>query len=205
MPKREPTAPTIDFSEELLVADPLENPEVANDAEPVEAPAVTDASFFASPEFSKIIKSMVDNELAKVAQGRNSIVAPGQHAAPSVTPSDAFLKHYRCDASPEMEILELDMSSEAPHLTPKDGQMIRFRRGHFFATTENQVKQIEWMIAGARGVPDAKTKFGGVTGIYEDSGEVLYHCPYGCSAEQFVTASKDAYHAHLRATHNVEI
>ena len=202
---KEPKAP--DYSADLFdderVIDPLEQVEVVdieND------PVVNAQPAFDLPDMSVMIKQLVEAELQKQAQGRNSMIDASARNAPAVTPEVKYLKHYRCDSSPEMEVLELDMESEAPHLTPKPGAgMMKFRRGHFFAMTENQVKQIEWMRAGARGVPDAKTKFGGVSGIYEDSGEILYYCPYGCTADQFVTASKDAYHAHLRATHNVEI
>lgn len=213
MPRtREPQAPVleVDHSEELFYGEePLEQVEFDDDvvvnATPDPEPEVNDASFFASPQFTQIIQQMVDAELQKQAQGRNTMIDSAAHNAPAVAPDIQYLKHYRCDSSPEMEIVELDMSADFPHLSPTKNPPIRFRRGHFFATTENQVKQIEWMVAGSRGVPDAKSKFGGVVGIYEDSGEVLYYCPYGCSPEQFVTASRDAYNAHLRATHNVEI
>lgn len=124
--------------------------------------------------------------------------APKQEA-----PKFNFLKHYRNDVSPELEVLELDMSADVPQLEPFPGQYIRFRRGHFFATTENQVKQLDWMLNEATHSADTSQVLGGNRAIYEDDGEKIYYCTAGCSRADFHTASEASYKAHMRAVHGV--
>lgn len=198
-----PVAPTVDVED---IADPLMSVEVEEEVQ--ETDPNDPFELLKSGALGEAIQKIVNEKVAErigSTGSPNTFVAPGQHATPSV-PVVNYLKHYRNDSSPELEIVELDMSTENPAMNALPGKpTIKFRRGHFFATTENQVKQIEWMLAGAVGVPDAKSKFGGSVGIYEDSGETLYYCPYGCSAEQFVSASKTGLNAHLRAAHNMEI
>lgn len=199
---KQPAAPKVDVDDPLLSVD-------ASEDKPEESQDTTDFEhLLSSGAFSEAINKLVEEQVAsKIGStgSPNKFVAPGQQNAPAVTPTSSFLKHYRNDSSPEIQVVELDMDSESPRLNPLPGSpTIRFRRGHFFATTENQVKQIEWMMAGAKGVTGAKEKFGGSVGIYEDPGEVLYYCPHGCSADVFVSATKSALDAHLRATHGME-
>lgn len=206
-----PAAPKVDV-DDLVVSDPFDGVKVEDMVDTETEAQPFDESddlskLLSQPLFSQAIQKIVDQQVNGRLGGSspNTFVSPGQQNAPTVTPDVSFLKHYRNDSSPEIQIVELDMDSDVPHLNPLPGApTIRFRRGHFFATTENQVKQIEWMIAGARGVDGAKDKFGGSVGIYEDHGETLYFCPYGCPADVFVSASKDALNAHMRATHGVD-
>lgn len=206
---KEPEAPKLSLEDVSQVEDPMLKMDV--NPEETKAPEVAPFdidSILNSGAFASLIDRAVEERVARHPSEPgtvNQFVDQSQSTPAPVVPDHVYLKHYRCDGSPELEIVELDMSADTPRLTAMDGApTMKFRRGHFFATTENQVKQIEWMMAGARGVPDAKQKFGGVVGIYEDSGETLFYCPYGCSADVFVSASKAGLDAHLRATHNVE-
>jgi hypothetical protein len=166
------------------------------------------STLFQSPSFV----ALVEREVAKrVADGQphagpqRFIDASAQSHA-SVKPDFDFLKHYRNDASPELWIQELDMDAIDPRLAPLPGRGMQFRRSHFFATTENQVKQIEWMSSQATHSADGTRVTGGVVGIYEDDGEELFYCPAGCPVDQFApTANKKKFDAHMRAVHGVEV
>lgn len=120
-------------------------------------------------------------------------------------PQFNYLKHFRNDVSPEIMILELDMSSDNPQMNPLSGQYIQFRRGHFFATTENQVKQLEWMMSTAEHTADTTGTLGGNRAIYVDDEEKLFYCTAGCPASEFVSASEAKYKAHMRGVHGINL
>lgn len=163
------------------------------------------AGLFDSPTFQKLVEQAVQSRIASTPQASEASVTGG-NTKPSVKPDFNFLKHYRNDASPELAIQELDMSAEVPQLAAIAGRKMRFRRGHFYATTQNQVDQIEWMINTPTHSADGTRVTGGVLGIYEDDGEVLYYCTAGCGVDQFIpTASQAKFKAHMRAVHQVEV
>ena len=110
-----------------------------------------------------------------------------------------YLKHYRNDVDPNKEYLELDMDTSLPQANPKRGSYIRFRRGHFFATTENQVKQLDWMMSRPSVNPETGEIVGGDSNIYEDDGNNVGRCPYGCEA-YFIPGS-NAHKAHMKNAH----
>ena len=121
---------------------------------------------------------------------------------------EGVLKHYRNDMSPDMRIAAMDMDVIDGGGRPTDaiilGEFLVFRRGHFFATTENQVRQIEWLRTRPTHNPlNPEEVVGGVPTIYEDDGGGLHSCfIQGCG---FITGSYNGLKAHLRATHNVVV
>lgn len=121
------------------------------------------------------------------------------------TPTFNYLGHYRNDVSPELEVQELNMDAEVPQLEPIPGSFIRFRRSHFFATTENQVKQLDWMMGVAEHSADTRDSLGGNRAIYKDDGEKIFYCTAGCSRADFHSASEQRYKAHMRGVHGVEL
>lgn len=150
-----------------------------------------------------IVEKIVEQRL--IAAGVNPADAAQPKLSKAEAPKFDFLKHYRYDGGSginggELTIPEYDMSASNPRLSPLRGQEIRFRRGHFFAVTENQVAQIEWMRQQPILSADGQSAGGGMPGIYEDSGEVIYHCPQGCD---FETVSMDRYRAHMASVHQV--
>lgn len=179
------------------------------------SPAVSNEStqdmlshLFESPAFVALVEREVSKRVAGSGDKRagQQFVEASAQARPSVQPDFEFLKHYRNDASPELFIQELDMSAPNPKAAPIVGRGIRFRRGHFFATTQNQVDQIESMMNAPTHSADGTKVVGGVLGIYEDDGEQLYYCPAGCPIDRFQpTANKKKFQAHMRAVHQVEV
>jgi hypothetical protein len=165
--------------------------------------------FANNPAFSALVQQAVTAQLQRMqGDGRHEqrFVEASQQSDAAVKPDFNYLKHYRNDASPELVIQELDMSKDRPQLHPIPGRVIRFRRGHFFATTENQVQQIDTLTNTPSHSADQRNALGGIVGIYEDDGEVLYHCSAGCGYDSFVPTSSHArYKAHMRAIHNVEV
>lgn len=148
------------------------------------------------------VRQVLDQMNIQPSSGPQKFINSDQQNAPSA-PAFNFLKHYRNDVSPEIEVQELDMSTDEPQLNPIRGSFIRFRRGHFFAASENQVKQLDWMMNAPASSADGMRTIGGNPAIYEDDGEKLYYCTAGCPASEFVSASEKKYKAHMRAVHGV--
>lgn len=97
------------------------------------------------------------------------------------------------------------MNAPYPQMEPIPGSFIRFKRGHFFAVTENQVKQLDWMLNEAEHSADTSQVLGGNRAIYVDDDEKLYYCTAGCDKNDFVSASEAKYKAHMRGVHGVII
>lgn len=152
-----------------------------------------------------VIKKLIDAGVKQYldTHGISATPAIAEDAPKVPTPEFTFLKHYRNDVSPEIEVQELNMDAEVPQMEPIPGSFLRFRRGHFFATTDNQVKQLDWMLNMAEHSADTSQVLGGNRAIYEDDGEKLYYCTAGCSKEDFVSASEAKYRAHMRGVHGV--
>lgn len=151
----------------------------------------------------KLIEAGVKQQLDAMGIQANTQRVTGSSTAIPDAPQFKFLKHYRNDTSPEILVQELNMDAEVPQLEPIPGQYMRFRRGHFFATTENQVKQLDWMMGMAEHSADTSQSLGGNRGIYEDDNEKIYYCTAGCSRADFHSASEAKFKAHMRGTHGV--
>ena len=140
-----------------------------------------------------------------VAKRPNAAFLPQQ---PVVQPAK-FLKHYRHANSQNIKIMELDMSAldrgENPAIYPIKGSYMQFRRGHFYATTKNQVRQLEWMRQRPKFSANQEQVIGGDPGIYEDDGEQIYYCPAGCSHADVQFASTKSLARHMKSVHNVDV
>lgn len=127
---------------------------------------------------------------------------------PVVQP-DKFLKHYRHANSKNIKIMELDMSAldrgENPAIYPIKGSYMQFTRGHFYATTKNQVRQLDWMSKRPKYSANQEQVVGGDPGIYEDDGEQIYYCPSGCSHADVQFASMKSLARHMKAVHNMDV
>lgn len=119
-------------------------------------------------------------------------------------PEFKHLGHYRNDVSPEIEVQELNMDADVPQLEPIRGKYIRFRRGHFFAETENQKKQLDWMLDMAGHSADTTQSLGGNRAIWlDDDQDKIFYCTAGCTPAEFHAASEAKLKAHLRGVHGV--
>lgn len=173
-----------------------------DDTETVSAPNPqwNPADMLAQFDISKMIADQVAAELAKAnAQSPNPIVHAEQRGRSQPEP-ESYLKHYRCDVSPDLTIVRRNADGDKLG-SPIKGQYIKFRRGHYFATDQDVVDQIEWLMRNPTTSPsNPEQVIGGVPTIYEDDGRDLIRCEY--CPEPFVRGS-NAYKAHLRATHGV--
>lgn len=120
-----------------------------------------------------------------------------------------YLKAYRNSRSPEIEYLELDMSAldrgENPSMFPIKGSYLRFQRGRFYATTQNQVRQLDWLSKRDTVSGDGKAVIGGDPALYEDDGEQILYCPVGCSHAEYHFASTKSLGRHMRAVHHMNV
>jgi hypothetical protein len=166
------------------------------------------------------VQDQINQAVAAAMQGivaRLGINENAMHGTPFIAPDQVrlaaptppkFAKHYRCDSYPELTIQEKDMTAldrgERPESFPIPGSYIKFTRGHCFLQDKdvNKIRQIEAM-RNAPGTLSNGESGGGNPSIYEDDGADIFRCSQGC--ENFITASKNAYKAHMRATHGVEI
>jgi hypothetical protein len=183
-------------------------------------------SILSTLDLDGLINAAVEKKIAerehqiKVNAG-NSVVEAATRVQAS-PPPPKFLKHYRCDTSPNLVIHARTIVDGVPHRSkewstdakawrdpdPLAGKRIQFRRGHFFATEQWQVDLMEWKMSHPSIDPssgaEAPIVVGGNPSIYEDDGiNNVGDCEYGCGLS-FVPGS-NAYKAHLRATHGVGV
>lgn len=170
--------------------------------------AVDLESILSAIDLEALIMQRVDQKIAESVAHQNfnqgnPIVDATQRGHKSITP-EKYLKHYRCDVSPDMQILRRNYNAEEDKLEGSmKGEWMKFRRGHFFAKTQAEVDQIEWMIRHPQLDPtDSSRVVGGNPTIYEDDGKDLVACAY--CGESFVAGS-NSLKSHLRATHGVSI
>lgn len=169
-----------------------------------ETPGWSPEAILDSFNIAEIVERQVAEALAKQQQASgNPIVHAESRVANAVEPQK-YIKHYRCDLSEEAQIQRRAYNPETDRLESRPelkGQYIKFRRGHYFATDQDVVDQIEWMMRNHTVDPTNQERIiGGAPHIYEDDGRDLIRCQY-CD-EPFVRSS-NAYKAHLRATHGV--
>ena len=127
-----------------------------NDQKPV-----TNAETNISEQLSGILSALSTENLTTLINSVLEQKYPG--GIPSVTASDlsdarevmltqdlpqpetGLARHYRNTQHPNIRIQELDMSQVRPQGFPVQGRWIQFTNGHFVATTENQIKQLDFM------------------------------------------------------------
>ncbi len=171
-------------------------------------PAVDIQSIIAALDLGSIIKQQVAEQVEEATRvaalnQSNQIVDATQRGQKSVTP-ERYLKHYRCDVSPDITIqVRLYDADEDKLGAVVKGQRIQFRRGHFFAKEQREVDQIEWMIRHPSLDPtDSSRVIGGNPTIYEDDGKDLVKCAY---CDEVFVAQSNSLKSHLRATHGVDV
>lgn len=154
-------------------------------------------------DLDRLIEARVAEAVAKVTQNPgNPIVDATEREQKAIRP-DRYLKHYRCDVAPDLNVTARNYNAAEDALEGViKGRRIIFRRGHFFATEQWQVDQIEWMMRHSSLDPGGTVVIGGNPTIYEDDGKDLAKCAY-CD-EVFVVGS-NSFKSHLRATHGVSI
>lgn len=143
------------------------------------------------------IAAIVRAELAK-------LLAQQAPAAAPVTIPERYKRVYRCDLYPNLMIQALDMSAldrgERPQSYPIPGLYYQFRNGRFATNDDNAIRQLDWMIATPSQVNGEVA--GGNPAIYVDDGGATYRCT---RCEDFITSSRNAYIAHMKALHGVDI
>jgi hypothetical protein len=192
------------FSEEEMAFMDVADETITEASETIRTNSADVDAILASIDLNKLIEERIAAALSDTSTVRgNPIVDATQREKKTVTP-ERYLKHYRCDVAPEISIQlrNYDEGSDSLSGVVK-GKRMNFRRGHFFATTQEEVDQIEWMMKHPSLDPtDSSRVIGGNPHIYEDDGRDLVQCAY-CS-EVFVSGS-NALKSHLRATHGVAI
>jgi hypothetical protein len=143
---------------------------------------------------------------AKVAEAVAAVKPVDQSPAVTVPTlfEGAYLKHYRCDGPTNsltpLQIQERKMVQRQGEWVPgpvMPGHKMRFIRGHFFAQTENQVRQLDWMMKTPRmraGAVGSHTVMGGRPSIYVDDGLDVVRI----GDDRYVTKGSEAHKAHLR-------
>jgi hypothetical protein len=192
------------FSEEEMAFMDVADETITEASETIRTNSADVDAILASIDLNKLIEERIAAALSDTSTVRgNPIVDATQREKKTVTP-ERYLKHYRCDVAPEISIQLRNYDAGSDSLSGiVKGQRMQFRRGHFFATTQQEVDQIEWMMRHPSLDPtDSSHVVGGNPTIYEDDGRDLVQCAY-CS-EVFVSGS-NALKSHLRATHGVAI
>lgn len=113
-----------------------------------------------------------------------------------------YLKHYRNDVFPQKRYIRMHVDHDADKLVQDRidlGEYIQFSNGHFFATDQRDVDQLEWMRTHPTHDRTGNTVIGGDPSIYidDDSEDVLW-CPE--CRKPFASATK--MEAHRKATHS---
>lgn len=122
---------------------------------------------------------------------------------PTAPQEAIFKKHYRMDNTPEGKFAKLNMAAMRADGTTNPweldekgmplylmkGEWLTFKADHFFATTDDEVEQIEWM------------RSHGYARIYEDNGSQMFNCPVTNCGKNF--GDYAVLQSHLKATHGL--
>jgi len=145
------------------------------------------------------IARIVAEEIAKANLSSKSqpVVEAANREAGYVAPKN-YLEHYRNDLSPDVQITVSDVTNGIKG-EPFKGRIIKFRRGHFFATEQYEVDFLEWVMANPLTDPrDSSKIIGGIPSIYKSDGKDIVACPE--CGEAFVAGS-NALKSHRKASH----
>lgn len=160
-----------------------------------------------SQEVAKSLESLIPSLVTALAQTQvnQNVPAPSPSVmigGPTADAKAQYLKHYRLDGTIDGKFQKIDFmemrkdGAKDPFEMDEKGTLIYVRKGewvnvkgdHFFATDENEVAQVEWMI-------DKGYRF------YEDTGGPELRCPVVNCGKTFGTY--DVLTSHLKATHGV--
>ena len=155
------------------------------------------------------LQGLIDNavqaalEAAGVSQ-KQKVAASAIYQQNPNTPKwkpDHYLKHYRNDVFPQKRYMRMHVNKETDRLFQDRidlGEYIQFVNGHFFATDQRDVDQLEWIRTHPTHDRTGNTVIGGDPSIYvdDDSPDVLW-CPE-CH-KPFASITK--LDAHRKATH----
>jgi hypothetical protein len=149
-----------------------------------------------------LVAQMVSEQLAirEAEKATVKVVDASIRDKQAVEPAK-YLAHYRNDLSPDIQIQMRSINDDGSAGSALRGRYIKFRRGHFFATKEDEVAFIEWLMRTPAFDPtDASRPMGGNPSIYVSDGKDIVACLY-CN-ERFVAGS-NAMKSHMRATHGI--
>lgn len=197
--EQEPEQAVWDVSDDAI-SDAIDAPKINVNGADVEA-------ILKGLDLGKLIEQQVAEQVAKATaeanlNKSNQIVDATQRDKKAFVPQ-RYLKHYRCDVSPDITIQVRTYDPERDTLTGvTKGKRMQFRRGHFFATEQSEVDQIEWMMRHPSLDPSGVNVIGGNPTIYEDDGKDLVKCAY---CEEVFVVGSNSLKSHLRATHGVAI
>jgi hypothetical protein len=147
------------------------------------------------------VLALIDAKVAEAIAKAPRVDAAPVPQVPSLY-EGKYLLHVRCNEKNLLSIRERRMTLDpvTNEYVPGEvipGRKMVFVRGHFFATDENQVRQLEWMMKTPRfraGVVGPNTVLGGRPGLWVDDG--LDTIKIG--EDRWVTRGSEAHKAHLR-------
>lgn len=203
MPAKAPAREEL-FNEEEIAFMDVSNEITSDVSETIRTNSADVDAILSSIDINKLIEERIAAALSNTSMTRgNPIVDATQREKKAFTP-ERYLKHYRCDVSPEIKIALRRYNPDTDTLEGlAKGKWMSFRRGHFFATTQEEVDQIDWMMRHPSLNPtDSSQVIGGNPTIYEDDGRDLVQCAY---CEEVFVSGSNALKSHLRATHGVSI
>lgn len=182
----------------------LKGPSMATSKETVvQTQTVTPMNQVDQSAIELMVSQMVAAKLAEqVERSSTSPIVDATHRDAKVARPKNYLEHYRNDVSPDIEIQMRPINDDGTVGSGVlRGRKIRFRRGHFFATKQDEVDFLNWIMSTPVSDPSDPTKIlGGQPYIYVSDGKELVACAY-CD-EPFVAGS-NALKSHLRATHGI--
>lgn len=157
------------------------------------------------PGLKDLIADQVKAALAQAGVSEKKAAASPVYQLNPNLPSwrpKTYLKHYRNDVFPQKRYIRMHVDHENDKLVQDRidlGEYIQFANGHFFATDQRDVDQLEWMRTHPTHDRTGATVIGGDPSLYvDDESEDVLWCPE--CRKPFASASKMA--AHRKATHN---
>ena len=190
----------------VLAVNPDPQPQEMKMPPPTQGNARLDTVLDLVPGLREVIAAQVKAALDAAGVSEKKIAAASNvyqinPNAPAWRPK-AYLKHYRNDVFPQKRYIRMHVDHENDKLVQDRidlGEYIQFANGHFFATDQRDVDQLEWMRTHPTHDRTGATVIGGDPSLYvDDESEDVLWCPE--CRKPFASASKMA--AHRKATHN---
>lgn len=158
---------------------------------PVVAPVPADVEAMVNAKVADALAALLPALAAQLMGGGPSQAV---EVAPATVVKQSPFGHYRKDGVQMGKHIEFDMDliDQGVDRTNavKKGSWITFTNGHFWPETDNQQRQLDWMIATDP-----------FCGIYRDDGDSVLPCPVTGCMEFF--SNEKGLKAHMAATHGV--